>query len=186
MNVTPSSPQESERPSTDLDPHVDLDLQLDFQIATALEASLKKFAVPSHAQLERWVKSALIETSDDTNITTELTIRIVDNDESQQLNHTYRQKNKPTNVLSFPFEAPDGIELPLLGDIVICAPLMMTEARTQNKTPDAHWAHLVVHGTLHLLGYDHQNDDDALEMESLETKILTQLGYADPYCDDHV
>ena len=102
-----------------------------------------------------------------------MTIRVVDTAESHSLNLTYRGKDKPTNVLSFPFEVPPGMEMSLLGDLVIC--------RQQGKPLEAHWAHMVVHGSLHLLGYDHIEDDEAEEMEALETEIMLALGYEDPY-----
>jgi probable rRNA maturation factor len=113
--------------------------------------------------------------------TVELTIRIVDETEAQQLNETWRQRSYPTNVLSFPYESPPGIEIPLLGDLVICAPVVAREAQEQHKTLEAHWAHLVIHGTLHLLGYDHQEETQALAMEALEINILNNLGYPNPY-----
>jgi probable rRNA maturation factor len=97
------------------------------------------------------------------------------------LNLTYRGKDKPTNVLSFPFEAPPQVELPLLGDLVICRQVVEREANEQNVPLDAHWAHMVVHGCLHLLGYDHILDDEAEEMEALEADIMQSMGYADPY-----
>ena len=125
-----------------------------------------------------WVKTVLeAEHYDDT----ELTIRIVGETESATLNEQYRKKKGPTNVLSFPFEMPEGIELSLLGDLVICAPVVKKEAEEQNKNEKAHWAHMVTHGTLHLLGYDHINSADADIMEAKETGILKGLGYADPY-----
>ncbi len=105
----------------------------------------------------------------------ELTIRVVGAAESRRLNRTWRGKNKPTNVLSFAGAAP------LLGDLAICAPVVAREAREQGKQPAAHWAHMVVHGVLHLLGYDHENDRDAARMEARETKILAQLGMPNPY-----
>ena len=105
----------------------------------------------------------------------ELTIRVVGAAESRRLNRTWRGKDKPTNVLSFAAEAP------LLGDLAICAPVVAREARTQGKPRSAHWAHMVVHGVLHLLGYDHENDRDAARMEARETKILAQLGMPNPY-----
>lgn len=110
-----------------------------------------------------------------------MTIRLVDEAESHELNLTYRGKDKPTNVLSFPFEAPPGIEMPLLGDLIICRQVVEQEAKEQQKPLEAHWAHMVVHGSLHLLGYDHIEDDEAEEMESLETEIMLALGYEDPY-----
>lgn len=101
--------------------------------------------------------------------------------ESHSLNLTYRGKDKPTNVLSFPFEVPPGMEMSLLGDLVICRQVVEKEAQEQGKPLEAHWAHMVVHGSLHLLGYDHIEDDEAEEMEALETEIMLALGYEDPY-----
>ncbi len=113
--------------------------------------------------------------------TLELTIRIVDEPESKQLNERWRQKPYPTNVLSFPFEPPPDVDIPLLGDIVICAPLVAREAAAQHKSKAAHWAHLVIHGTLHLLGYNHINDAEAQVMENLEISVLHDLDYPNPY-----
>ena len=113
-----------------------------------------------------------------------MTVRIVDEAESNELNLTYRGKDKPTNVLSFPFEAPPGLELPLLGDLVICRQVVEREAQEQGKPLMAHWAHMVVHGSLHLLGYDHIEDEEAEEMEALERDIMQELGFADPYQSD--
>ncbi len=111
----------------------------------------------------------------------EFTIRIVGLDESQELNNAYRQKNKPTNVLSFPFESPPGIYIPILGDLAICENVVRQEAIEQEKSVIAHWAHMVVHGILHLRGFDHIEDEDAIIMERMETDILTQLGFPAPY-----
>ena len=111
----------------------------------------------------------------------EVTIRVVDTAESHSLNLTYRGKDKPTNVLSFPFEVPPGMEMSLLGDLVICRQVVEKEAQEQGKPLEAHWAHMVVHGSLHLLGYDHIEDDEAEEMEAIETEIMLALGYEDPY-----
>ncbi|MCG7981370.1 MAG: rRNA maturation RNase YbeY [Candidatus Thiodiazotropha lotti] len=135
---------------------------------------------PSDRQLTAWAEAALAESNDQV----EMVIRIVDEPESRQLNRDYRGKDKPTNVLSFPFESPPEIALPLLGDLVICAPVVSTEARQQNKTLEAHWAHMVVHGTLHLQGYDHQDDQQAQLMEDKERQILQALNYSDPYTDE--
>lgn len=134
--------------------------------------------IPSIEQFQLWVDSSLTMVSKQN---FELTIRLVNIDESQQLNKQYRQKDKPTNVLSFPFEVPEGIELNLLGDLIICAQVVEQEATAQNKALFDHWAHMVVHGCLHLLGYDHINDSDAQEMEALETKILAKLLINNPY-----
>ena len=133
--------------------------------------------LPSEAELERWAGAALAGQAEDA----ELTIRIVDEDEIQQLNRDYRGKNYPTNVLSFPFEAPPGVDLPLLGDIIICAGVVASEAVEQNKPLSAHWAHMVIHGCLHLLGHDHIEDPEAILMEGLEIDLLADLGYANPY-----
>ena len=113
----------------------------------------------------------------------EVTLRIVDLAESQQLNSDYRNKDKPTNVLSFPFEAPEHIEMPFLGDLVVCAAIVEQEAREQKKPVVNHWAHLCIHGLLHLLGYDHIDETEAQEMEGFETAILAKLNIDDPYQD---
>ncbi|RVU37352.1 rRNA maturation RNase YbeY [Rheinheimera riviphila] len=144
---------------------------LDLQLASTASN------LPSEAQIQLWLNAAVSPFQP----VAEVTVRIVDETESQQLNFDYREKDKPTNVLSFPFQCPPGIELPLLGDLVICAGVVAQEAKEQNKSLDAHWAHMVVHGSLHLLGFDHINDDDALEMEAEEIQILAELGFADPY-----
>jgi probable rRNA maturation factor len=116
----------------------------------------------------------------------DISIRLVDNAESQSLNLHYRHKDKPTNVLSFPSELPEEILSMLdqapLGDLVICVPVVLTEAAEQHKTPEAHFAHMVVHGTLHLMGYDHElGTEEATEMEALEIQVLQQLGFTNPY-----
>lgn len=131
---------------------------------------------PRDADFERWVAAALQTAGE-----AELTIRLVGRDESRTLNRTYRGKDRETNVLSFPAELPEGVDVPLLGDIVICAPLVEQEALEQGKALQDHWAHLTLHGVLHLLGYDHVEARDAKEMESLETSLLAALGIADPY-----
>lgn len=133
--------------------------------------------VPDEHAFSEWVTAALQGRRDNA----ELTIRVVDENESAELNNTYRHKSGPTNVLSFPFEAPTVIESELLGDIVICADVVAREAQQQGKPVMAHWAHMTVHGVLHLLGYDHQTESEASDMEMLETQILKDLGYANPY-----
>ena len=118
----------------------------------------------------------------------ELLVRIVDPAESRQLNGEYRGRDAPTNVLSFPFEAPEGLPgqaVPeILGDLVVCAAVIAEEAEEQGKSCQAHWAHMLVHGLLHLLGHDHQDDEEAAEMEALESRILEQLGFTDPWADE--
>jgi len=137
-------------------------------------------SLPSVIKLKRWAIAALTEKID----SAEMTIRIVDKSEITDLNSTYRHKHKPTNVLSFPFDMPDECdEIRMLGDIVICADVIQEEAQAQQKTLEAHWAHMVIHGTLHLLGYDHERNEDAEIMESEEIKILHQLGFANPYLE---
>lgn len=145
---------------------------LDLQIATTNQDNL-----PTTEQINQWLNIILPPFMDKA----ELTIRIVDKDESQQLNNTYRHKDKPTNVLSFPFESPIEIETPLLGDLVICKQVVEQEAIEQEKSLLSHWAHMIVHGCLHLLGYDHIDDEEAEEMESLEIEIMAELGFANPY-----
>lgn len=132
--------------------------------------------IPVAERLEQWAQCAWLGDT-----ASEVTIRIVDSDESAELNGQYRGKNGPTNVLSFPFEAPAGITVPLVGDLIICAPVVEKEAKDQHKELEAHWAHMVVHGMLHLQGYDHIEDDDAEVMEALEVRLLQQLGYGNPY-----
>ena len=145
---------------------------IDLQMACEQESGL-----PTAEQIEQWATAAVQPQSDEV----EMTVRIVDEAESHALNLNYRGKDRPTNVLSFPFECPDEVELPLLGDLVICRQVVEYEAAEQKKPLMAHWAHMVVHGSLHLLGYDHIDDTEAEEMESLETKIMQGLGFVDPY-----
>jgi len=132
--------------------------------------------IPASEHFCRWVQAALCKPF--TNL--EQTVRVVDESESQTLNLQYRGKDKPTNILSFPAEIPH-IDYQCLGDLVICGPLVAREASDQNKEPEAHWAHLIVHGMLHLQGYDHETDQQAEEMEALEVEILSTLGYSNPY-----
>ncbi len=136
---------------------------------------------PTDAQLESWVNAVLVNLDEDF----EVVIRIVDETESAQLNETYRNKQGATNILSFPFEEPEGVDLDLslLGDLVICAPVLEREAAEQNKPLHNHWAHIVIHGTLHLLGYDHIDDADAEEMEAKEIALLQTLSIPNPYED---
>ncbi|HHF0498064.1 TPA: rRNA maturation RNase YbeY [Haemophilus influenzae] len=145
---------------------------VDLQIATENIEGL-----PTEEQIVQWATGAVQPEGNEV----EMTVRIVDEAESHELNLTYRGKDRPTNVLSFPFECPDEVELPLLGDLVICRQVVEREVSEQEKPLMAHWAHMVVHGSLHLLGYDHIEDDEAEEMESLETQIMQGLGFDDPY-----
>ncbi|MGZ8217201.1 rRNA maturation RNase YbeY [Methylomagnum sp.] len=131
--------------------------------------------VPDEGDFQRWADAAAEGEG------AEVSIRLVDEAESAELNRTYRGKDKPTNVLSFPFEVPEGVPNDLLGDLVICVPVIEREAREQGKTSAAHWAHMVVHGLLHLQGYDHSEDDEAEAMEAKEIAILEQLGFPNPY-----
>lgn len=135
-------------------------------------------AIPSLPQIEQWANAVLECQGLGEH---EITVRFTDEAESQSLNYEYRGKDKPTNVLSFPFEAPPGIEMNLLGDLVICAPVIMREAEEQNKPHLHHYAHMVVHGILHLLGFDHIEDDEAEAMEEKEISILATLKIDDPY-----
>ena len=133
---------------------------------------------PDDDSLIRWAALAL---RDDPG--KELTIRLVDAAESQTLNSQYRHKDSATNVLSFPADLPPELNIPLLGDLVICVPVVNREAAEQGKLAEAHWAHMVIHGCLHLLGHDHIDDDDAEVMEQLERQLLAELGIADPYLE---
>lgn len=156
-----------------------MNVSVDLQIATEEEDQ------PPPAKLHQWVASALAyaqpANSQSTAPAPELTIRIVDEAEITALNRDYRNKDQATNVLSFPADLPDYIDLPLLGDLVICPAVVKREAEQQHKTIQDHWAHMVIHGTLHLLGYDHTEDDEAEIMESLEIDTLATLQIANPY-----
>ncbi|WP_426285243.1 rRNA maturation RNase YbeY [Luteibacter sp. E-22] len=135
--------------------------------------------VPAPASFRRWVEAALKGAR--RRKATEVSIRIVDADEGRALNLQYRGRDYATNVLSFPADLPPGLNLPLIGDLVICAPVVAREAAEQGKRLADHWAHLTIHGTLHLLGYDHIEEAEAEAMEGLETRVLAGLGIADPY-----
>ncbi|WP_339080070.1 rRNA maturation RNase YbeY [Pseudomonas sp. TMP9] len=154
-------------------------IELDLQIATAGQH-------PTLEQFQQWCALGLRQRSADS----ELTIRLVDDAEGRELNHTWRHKDYATNVLSFPADLPDELDgiplldIPLLGDLVICVPVVEREALEQGKRLEAHWAHLVIHGCLHLLGFDHIDDAEAQEMETLERQLLAELGHPDPYADE--
>ena len=138
--------------------------------------------VPDEEDIRRWIEAALAGAQRDGD--SEVSLRLVDSPEMTELNQNYRDKSGPTNVLSFPSDLPQELDLPLLGDIVICAPVVRREAAQQGKPLKAHWAHMTVHGTLHLLGYDHIEEAEAEAMEALETDILTTLNYPCPYQDN--
>jgi len=149
-----------------------MSLELDLQIAS------HSTRIPAQGDLTRWARAALA----DRRACAELTIRVVDEAESAKLNLRYRGKPPPTDVLSFPYEPPPGLTATdLIGDLVICAPVVEREALEQGKALEAHWAHMVIHGVLHLIGYDHAESTEAAEMERLETAILCGLGFPPPY-----
>jgi len=151
-------------------------IEIDLQVASTEKG------IPTSDDIERWVSTTLNHPQVQCILASiEVSVRIADKPESQRLNREYRQQDKPTNVLSFPAELPEELALPLLGDLVICAPVVREEAIAQQKELTAHWAHMVIHGTLHLLGYDHIEDEDAEQMESLETTIVQLLGFSAPY-----
>ena len=154
------------------------------RLDVAVGYAVPRAGIPAAVSFRRWVAAALagrIREAD-------LAVRIVGSKEGRALNHHYRGKDYATNVLSFPAELPEGlpkgVKLPMLGDLVLCAPVVAREAREQGKTLAAHYAHLTVHGTLHLLGWDHEDAREAECMEQLEREILAGLGLPDPYTDD--
>lgn len=152
-----------------------MSVELDIQYAVADQQS-----VPDPQQLTIWAEKAVQNSAD-----VQISLRIVDEAESQMLNAEYRGKDRPTNVLSFPMEVPEEVGENLLGDLVICDAVVKREAVEQHKTAEAHWAHMVIHGVLHLQGYDHITDDQAEEMETLEIKYLEELGFDNPYIPEH-
>lgn len=143
-----------------------------------IESNSQSQHIPAMVDLERWISVALQSQKLEE---AEVSVYIVDEDESQELNAQYRGKDYPTNVLSFPADIAEEVGTPLLGDLVVCAPVVEREAQEQGKTLQAHWAHMLIHGSLHLVGFDHIDDDEAEVMETLETQILTGLGYPAPY-----
>jgi probable rRNA maturation factor len=142
-----------------------------------IQIESQSHSLPTREQFQSWVDTILKNSEEDS----EIVIRIVDEPEMIQFNKQYRQKKGTTNILSFPFDAPDEIESILLGDLLICAPVIEQEAQLQNKKREHHWAHMIIHGILHLLGYDHIDDDEAKEMEALEIKMLSAIDIANPY-----
>lgn len=149
------------------------------QVQVHVGYAVPRAGIPAPASFRRWVTAALQGAK--RHKPAELSIRIVGTDEGRALNRDYRGKDYPTNVLSFPAELPPGVVLPLIGDLAICASVVQREAAEQGKLARNHWAHLTIHGVLHLLGYDHVDERDADAMESLETRILAGLRIADPY-----
>lgn len=159
---------------------VDIDLQNELEDEVNL---------PTLERMTAFAEAAFSQA--DTKMTeAEMSIVIVDEAESHRLDLEYRGKDRPTNVLSFPYEYPEGLPPEaignLIGDLVICKAVVEKEALEQNKPLEAHWAHMIVHGTLHLLGYDHITEEEAALMEPLETKVMLSLGFADPYKDDEL
>jgi probable rRNA maturation factor len=152
-----------------------MNIELDLQLAANFPY------LPSEKLFNDWVEKTLEIVQFQVGEPPQLTVRIVDESEGLELNQTWRQKNYPTNVLSFPFDAPPEVDIPLLGDIVICAPIVFKEAIEQQKSVINHFAHLTIHGVLHLLGYDHFEDFQAEEMEALEIEILSNLNITNPY-----
>ena len=152
------------------------------QLDVSVSYGLPRIGLPSAASFKRWAAAACVGRI----LKADLAIRLVDSKEGLALNRHYRGKDTPTNVLSFPAELPAGVDIPmpLLGDLVICAPVVAREAEDQGKALNAHYAHLTIHGVLHLLGLDHEDEREALAMELLEREILAGLGYADPYKDE--
>ena len=148
-----------------------MNLSIDIQMACPSEDA------PDEDSIKRWASAAIRDERD----ISELNLRIVDEIESAEFNQQYRGKSGATNILSFPFDAVTPEPLPILGDLVICAPVVNREAAEQHKTLPAHWAHIIVHGVLHLLGYDHIDDNDAEQMEALETAIMLKLDFPPPY-----
>lgn len=154
-----------------------MNVEVELQIAT-----VDQDGIPTEETLKKWAKVAL-ETAGRTE-DAELTVRVAMSDEIQHLNGIYRGIDKPTNILSFPFECPPEVKLPLIGDLVVCLAVLKREALEQHKSIEEHFAHLIVHGCLHLIGYDHIKPEDASVMEPLEIKAVQALGFDNPYKDD--
>ena len=146
-------------------------------VSVEVQRASESKKVPTKASLARYAEAAIASGHSGAG----LVIRIVDEPESRALNRQFRGIDEPTNVLSFPFAAPPRVRSKHIGDLVVCAPVVEREAAEQGKPLEAHWAHMVVHGVLHLLGYDHQTDADAETMEGLEIAILGRLGFPNPY-----
>ncbi len=156
-------------------------------VSVELQVASRVDSIPMKAEVQSWLEQAFQVGSRDTSRQCEVAVRIVDEEESRKLNKQFRQQDEATNVLAFPAGSPDGItglpedEIQALGDLVICGPLVEEEAAEQGKTTASHWGHLLVHGMLHLLGYDHQTSSQAAEMEAMEKQLLADRGVDDPY-----
>ena len=148
------------------------------KLRLSVQYGVTRAGLPADSTLRRWAHAALKGLR---RRRVGLGLRIVGVAESASLNSRFRRRRHPTNVLSFPFEAPPGVHSDILGDLVICAPVVRREARAQRKPVGAHWAHMVIHGILHLRGYDHRKRQDAAVMEKMEIRLLKELGYANPY-----
>jgi probable rRNA maturation factor len=148
-------------------------------VTVAIQRASRLRSLPSNRVMTAWLGQALRQLKPDAS----LTVRIVDAEEGSELNARWRGKSGPTNVLSFPVSGLEAIAPELLGDIVLCAPVLKIEAASQHKTIAAHCAHLLVHGALHLLGYDHLEDEEAARMEALERTLLAELQFPDPYAE---
>lgn len=158
-------------------------MSLEIEVQYVVEdAEVEGKRLPDESEFSLWINTCLAGRCE----SAQLTVRIVGAAESASLNEAYRQKLGPTNVLSFNYDCPKEVGLSLMGDLVICAAVVFTEAKDQHKTDSMHWAHMTVHGTLHLLGFDHVDDDEAREMEALEVDLLTRLGLPDPYAIEKV
>jgi len=146
-------------------------------VAIELQNAAPEFNIPDESEFQSWAKK--IDTSE--NDQQIVALRIVDEEEMSKLNSQYRQKAGPTNVLSFPADLHEEIDIPFIGDVVVCAPVVIKESVDQGKSEISHWAHMTVHGILHLQGYDHINETDAEQMESIEIRVMNELGFENPY-----
>ena len=159
------------------------------RVNVELQVACRTDTIPHENDIRGWIEDALRASGNVPEGEYEVVVRVVDERESRALNYRFRRQDKPTNVLAFPAGdgaqggGPAGTPELSLGDLAVCAPVLEREAREQGKSPAAHWGHLLVHGTLHLLGYDHQDAAEAARMERLETSILAAHGIADPYAD---
>jgi probable rRNA maturation factor len=150
-------------------------MQYDIHLDIIINSSSQ--LIPRSELFQKWFKAVLQGRKK----IAEASLLVVDEDEGKYFNHHWRNKDKPTNILSFPAEIPTEVNSPIIGDLIACAPIIELEAKNQSKDLEAHWAHMIIHGGLHLLGYDHILEQDALEMEAIEIDILSKLGYKNPY-----